>query len=244
MSRTPVEPEVSSRRTYGQACPVAGALDLVGERWTLLLVRDLMFGPLRFTDLRDGLPGLAPNLLSTRLRTLSEAGIIESAPEGYRLTPRGRELGPVVHALARFGVADWIDADDQPPPARLVRGALLALMDPDVLGAAAWSGRLDLGDGAVALHVAAPDAGRPSLGRLRLQVCPEGSLGSDVDVVIDATLGTLVALRQGHLAFDRAVDEGRLAVAGRRRAIDELGRLLGWWPRRRPRSPDRASQAT
>ncbi|MCB1029329.1 MAG: helix-turn-helix transcriptional regulator, partial [Microthrixaceae bacterium] len=68
------QPGAHQRRSYQQACPVAHALDLVGERWTLLIVRDLVFGPLRFSDLRDGLPGLAPNLLSDRLRFLVDQG--------------------------------------------------------------------------------------------------------------------------------------------------------------------------
>ncbi|MCB0972423.1 MAG: transcriptional regulator [Acidimicrobiales bacterium] len=233
---------MATRRTYGQACPVAGALDLVGERWTLLIVRDLMFGPLRFTDLRDGLPGLAPNLLSARLRHLADAGIIEPVPEGYRLTARGRDLGPVVHELARFGVADWDDVDRRPPPARLLRGALLALMAPEVLGPSTWTARLDLGDGSVVVEVGAPTATGSALSRLRLRV--DADAGAAVDVDARADLGTLVALRQGHLDAAEALADGRLVLEGRRRALDALGRLLGWWPDRGPVPLARASQGT
>lgn len=134
-----------ARRSYSQACPVAHSLDLLGERWTLLIVRDLMFGPMRFSDLRDGLAGIAPNLLSSRLSMLCERGIIESVEHispgsrsAYRLTTRGRELAPVVHALARFGVDEWTDPDADPPPLRLLRGALLALMEPEVLDDSQW----------------------------------------------------------------------------------------------------------
>src|ERR687885_1607076 len=85
------------RRGYGQYCAVAKALDLVGDRWTLLIVRELLLrGPCRYTDLRHGLPGIATNLLADRLRELERAGIIsrEDAPPPvatalFRLTPRG-----------------------------------------------------------------------------------------------------------------------------------------------------------
>ncbi|MEZ5239990.1 MAG: helix-turn-helix domain-containing protein [Microthrixaceae bacterium] len=146
--------ELHRRRTYDQACPVAHSMDLLGERWTLLIVRDLMFGPLRFGELREGLPGLSPNLLSTRLADLTSHGLIERfedpAPgrrHSYRLTPRGRELAPVVHSLARFGAGEWPDPATDPPPPRLLRGALLALMDPAALDDSGWSADLLLDGG-------------------------------------------------------------------------------------------------
>ena len=96
-------------RSYRQFCGLAKALDLVGERWTLLIVRELLLGPRRYTDLHKGLPGIATNLLATRLAGLEEAGIIarEEAPPPvattlYRLTPRGAELRPVIEALGRW----------------------------------------------------------------------------------------------------------------------------------------------
>ena len=96
-------------RSYRQFCGLAKALDLVGERWTLLIVRELLLGPRRYTDLHKGLPGIATNLLATRLAGLEEVGIIarEEAPPPvattlYRLTPRGAELRPVIEALGRW----------------------------------------------------------------------------------------------------------------------------------------------
>lgn len=98
-------------RLYGQYCAVARALDVVGERWTLLIIRELFSRDSRYSDLRDGLPGIATNLLADRLRQLEANGIIESfrapRPVGatvYRLTDRGRELKPVLQALAMWGV--------------------------------------------------------------------------------------------------------------------------------------------
>jgi DNA-binding HxlR family transcriptional regulator len=97
-------------KRYGQACPVAKSLELVGERWTLLLVRDLLDGPRRYQDLQGSLPGIAPALLSERLKTMEEHGLVEREfysdhpPRAqYKLTDRGRELGLVVGALAAWG---------------------------------------------------------------------------------------------------------------------------------------------
>src|SRR5256885_16027747 len=99
-------------RSYRQYCSLAKALDVVGDRWTLLIVRELLLrGPSRYTDLRDGLPGIATNLLAERLRDLEEAGLVsrEQAPPPvatalFRLTPRGEDVRPTVPELARWGV--------------------------------------------------------------------------------------------------------------------------------------------
>src|ERR1700730_780738 len=99
-------------RTYGQYCSLAKALDLLGDRWTLLLVRELSLrGPSRYTDLRAGLPGVATNLLADRLRELEAAGVVareEAAPPVattlFRLTPRGEELKGALHELGRWGI--------------------------------------------------------------------------------------------------------------------------------------------
>ena len=101
----------AQRKSYEQYCPVARTLDMVGERWTLLIVRDLLMGPKRYTDLRGGLPGIASDILTARLRTLQEAGFIRRrelprpAPATvYELTDEGRELRHVVLALGRIGI--------------------------------------------------------------------------------------------------------------------------------------------
>lgn len=134
-------------RSYGQYCSVARALDVVGDRWTLLIVRELLLkGACRFTDVKNGLPGIATNLLSSRLRDLEEAGLVsrEDAPPPiatalYDLTEDGRELEPVLRALGLWGLrlmdrdepgesfqAHWLayaplwfatDADPTAPPA-------------------------------------------------------------------------------------------------------------------------------
>jgi DNA-binding HxlR family transcriptional regulator len=99
-------------RSYDEYCAIAKSLDVVGDRWTLLIVRELdLRGPCRYTDLRNGLPGIATNLLADRLRDLESAGVIapEEAPPPiattlFHLTPRGEELRPVLENLTRWGL--------------------------------------------------------------------------------------------------------------------------------------------
>lgn len=104
-------------RSYSQYCSLAKALDVIGDRWTLLIVRELLLrGGSRYTDLRDGLPGIATNLLADRLRALEADGVVEreDAPPPvattlFRLTPRGQELKPVLEALVRWGVPYMVE---------------------------------------------------------------------------------------------------------------------------------------
>ena len=93
-------------RSYGEFCALARALDVVGDRWTLLIVRELVARPCRFRDLTGGLPGIPANLLAERLRTLTAEGVIahDDATATYRLTERGRGLGGALKALVRWGV--------------------------------------------------------------------------------------------------------------------------------------------
>src|SRR5690554_5387755 len=95
-------------RNYGQYCGVTTALELVGERWALLIVRDLLVGPRRYTDLNQGLPRIPTNILSTRLKDLQEGGVVQRVALKncglvYELTAYGRALEPIVLALGRWG---------------------------------------------------------------------------------------------------------------------------------------------
>jgi DNA-binding HxlR family transcriptional regulator len=117
-------------RSYDEYCAMAKSLDVVGDRWTLLIVRELALqGPCRYTDLRNGLPGIATNLLAERLRELEQAGVIvrEEAPPPiastlFRLTARGEGLQPVLEDLTRWGVPLMIE----PKPDDAVRSHWLA----------------------------------------------------------------------------------------------------------------------
>lgn len=112
-----------NRRDYKQYCGLARALELVGERWALLIIRDLSVRPRRYTDLLDGLPGIPTNVLSARLKELEQSGVIERriapAPQRgvlYDLTPAGRALEPAVLSLGRWGAAHLGD----PRPGEIV----------------------------------------------------------------------------------------------------------------------------
>lgn len=107
-------------RTYNQDCVLAHALDLLGERWTLLIIRDLFLGPQRFGDLQAGLPGIGANLLSKRLKELDEAGLIEAPSHAgagalYKLSPTGEGLRPSIRSLMRWSIHYFITRPESTP---------------------------------------------------------------------------------------------------------------------------------
>jgi DNA-binding HxlR family transcriptional regulator len=109
---------MAARRDYFDGCGAAHALDLVGERWALLVVRELVLGPKRFTDLRTGLPHASPNVLSQRLRELEDAGVLRrrrlpppAASAVYELTEWGQELEPVLQSLGRWAARSLPESD-------------------------------------------------------------------------------------------------------------------------------------
>jgi DNA-binding HxlR family transcriptional regulator len=123
-------------RSYDDPCGVARALDVIGDRWALLVVRELLFGPRRFAQLRAGLPGISPNVLAQRLRDLTDAGVVTRDRLGppasvpvYQLTSRGRALEPVLLELGRWGSQRPVAADHELSAAALLV-ALLTLFDP------------------------------------------------------------------------------------------------------------------
>jgi DNA-binding HxlR family transcriptional regulator len=130
-------------KSYGQRCPLARALDVVGDRWALLVVRELTLGPRRYTDLLDGLPGIGTNVLATRLAGLQQAGVVtkEAVPPPtavtvYRLTEAGEALEPALAALTRWGTAHGrspADGDALRPGWLLMR--VRAAAPPTTLGA-------------------------------------------------------------------------------------------------------------
>lgn len=139
---------------YGQYCGFARALEIVGERWALLLVRDLLVGPKRFTDLQRGLPGIPSNILTARLKTLEEAGLlgrrVEPRPSGaivYELTDAGRELEEPVISLGRWGAKRL----GEPRESEIVTedsiaAALLTTFRPERAGSKSMTFELRVGD--------------------------------------------------------------------------------------------------
>ena len=123
-------------RTYDHFCAVARALEHVGDRWTLLVIRDLISGPKRFTDLMDRLGGITPKTLSQRLRELDEDGIVTADREPgrrevwYRLTPAGADLGPVIDSLSWWGLRHawrWPQAGEPLHAEHLLRAVIQAI---------------------------------------------------------------------------------------------------------------------
>ena len=119
-------------KRYDQYCPIACSLGLVGERWTLLVVRELFSGPKRYTDLAEHLPGIGTNILADRLKELEASGLVvkrklppPAASSVYELTEAGQALRPVLHELARFGARYM----GPPPPDALEEGWLLGALD-------------------------------------------------------------------------------------------------------------------
>jgi DNA-binding HxlR family transcriptional regulator len=124
-------------RTYNDRCGIARALDVVGDRWALLVVRDLLLGPKRFSDLRAGLRRVSADVLTQRLRELEAAGVVRrdqlappAASQVYELTDRGRELEPVVLGLGRWGSRAPVPAGDPPLSPDSAMLALKTLFDP------------------------------------------------------------------------------------------------------------------
>jgi DNA-binding HxlR family transcriptional regulator len=144
---------MATKRTYGDRCGIARALDLVGERWALLVVRELLLGPKRFTDLRSGLPHVSPDVLSQRLRELEEPGLVRRGklppPAGsriYELTERGRTLEPVVLELGRFGSIAPIPPGDAQIGVDALAIALKTLYAPSATDGLAATYELRLGE--------------------------------------------------------------------------------------------------
>src|SRR6476661_7849944 len=132
---------MATKRSYGEACRFAHALDLVGERWALLVVRELLLGPKRFTDLRNGLPKASTNILAERLRELERGGVVRkaklpppAAAAVYELTDWGRELEPIVTRLGAWGARSPVPPDSRDIGPDSVVLALRSLFDREAAG--------------------------------------------------------------------------------------------------------------
>lgn len=198
--------------SYDQFCPVARSLDVLGDRWTLLVLRDLSMGRQRFTDLRTSLTGIPPNVLSQRLKRLVEHGLVTleelpppAARTVYALTDRGREVIPVLRALVRFGMAELPKATaDLGVRADTVAHALfLAWFDERAAARHGVDEHYDLvvADTAATYHLS---SARPRLLR---------RVEEPAAVTLEGPAWALARLRQGETLDDLTGDE-RLAVTG------------------------------
>ena len=213
-------------RTYGDGCGIAHALDLVGERWALLVVRELLLGPKRFTDLREGLPNSSPNVLAQRLRELESAGIIRrrklpppASSWIYELTDWGRELKPIVLSLGTWAIRSPSFPRDAPFGTDSVILALGTFFDAGAADGLSARYELRLGENAFHVHVAGGDI---DIGR--------GAPG-DPDATIETDPATLGALIWDGRELATAEREGDVAIDGDRGAV---ARFLELFPRPEP----------
>jgi DNA-binding HxlR family transcriptional regulator len=213
-------------RDYEQYCGLATGLDLVGERWTLLIVRELLFGPKRFTDLVDGLPGIPPSLLSARLKELQSAGVVSrevlpppAASTVYQLTDAGKELQEALYALGRWG-ARYGRKPRQDDAARPEWGmfALRCLFRPEAAVGVHDTYELRLPEGTFRLSV---DDGVLEIG---------GESRPKPDLVLIGDMLTIMAALMGRLTPEEAVQSGKVEIEGETRALErllEMFRLAG-----------------
>jgi DNA-binding HxlR family transcriptional regulator len=180
---------MATMRTYGDRCGVARALDVIGERWAFLVVRELVLGPKRFSDLRAGLPRVAPDVLSQRLRELEGAGVLRRGtlppPNGarvYELTDWGRELEPLVIGLGRWGSRAPFPGGDADLGTDAFVIALKTLFDPAAAGGLDATFELRLADDVFRLAV-----------RDRELTAARGAAEAP-DVTIEADPGALAAV--------------------------------------------------
>ncbi|HMJ72649.1 MAG TPA: helix-turn-helix domain-containing protein [Solirubrobacterales bacterium] len=200
---------MATKRSYGEACRFAYALDLVGERWALLVVRELLLGPKRFTDLRAGLPHASPNILSERLRELEQAGVVHrrklpppAASQVYELTEWGRGLEPVVTQLGAWGARSPVPPEHREIGASSIVLALRSLFDAEAAGDLLASYELRLGEEIFHVRIA---GGELELGR-------GGAEAASAAVETDP--GTLAALLTGQLPLAVALSSGAVTIEG------------------------------
>jgi DNA-binding HxlR family transcriptional regulator len=211
-----------SKRTYGQYCGLAQALDLVGERWTLLIVRELLLGPKRYTDLRAALPGIASNLLADRLEHLDQIGLVlrERLPPPtpatvYELTERGRALDTAIVELGRWGGM----ALGEPQPGQDFRASWFALgmratFRPGLAAGIDAEYELRIDDETVTFHVANREVR-----------AHQGSAGSP-KLVLETDAQTFLALLAGQLGSKQALNRGAAKLDGPRRELDRVLRIF------------------
>jgi DNA-binding HxlR family transcriptional regulator len=212
------------RKTYEQYCPVARTLDVVGERWTLLIVRDLLMGPKRYTDLRAGLPGIATDILTARLRTLEQAGFLRRrelprpAPATvYALTEEGLQLSHAILALGQVGMATLAG----PKPGEDVRAERI------VLGLRVSFRREEFADLTETYELTI--GGEPFTVDIRdgaVDTRPGTASSPAIRLRTDAD--TFVALLTGELAAGVALADDRSVLDGERKVLERFIEAFGF----------------
>ena len=213
-------------RTYAQYCPIAKASEILGDRWTLLIVREMLGGVKGFNELHRGLPGISRSVLTDRLRALERADIVErrTGPKGktleYRLTPAGRDLQPVVQALGEWG-ATWSFTDPRPEE-----------LDPDLL--IVWMGRHVDHDELPASRTVVQFNFRNPVKRYwmvlepsEVSVCLQHP-GFDVDLEVAVDTATLYRVYLGRAELPAAIRVGKVTMSGPQELQRGFARWFSW----------------
>jgi DNA-binding HxlR family transcriptional regulator len=209
---------------YGQFCPVAKAMELLDERWTMLVIRELLCGSRHFNALRRGVPRMSPTLLSARLKTLTRAGIVERYDEGrqvtYVLTPAGEQLRPIVEALGQWGLR-WVpELGDEDYDPHLLMWDLHRNLDLDVMP-----------PGRTVLRFTFSDV-PPEERSWWVVVDSEGvdlcqfDPGHPVSATVETDLRTLTRIWRGELTWPQSQRTGSLQVHGPSHVARSLPRWL------------------
>jgi DNA-binding HxlR family transcriptional regulator len=214
-------------KKFDQYCPMAHALSLVGERWSLLIVRELLHGPKRYTDLAHGLPGIGTNILAARLRELEQCGVVEkrrlpppAASTVYELTEYGTGLNEALYALARWGARSLgpPGPDDELYPEWGVN-AFPALFNAEAARGFTETYVLKIDDDVFTARL--------------VDGSLEASLGTadDADLVVELDMNTFFALTGGEREPREAVKLGRVQVQGDLKALERCFQVLSLAPR-------------
>lgn len=214
---------MAGKRNYDDGCAAAHALDLIGERWALLVVRELMFGAKRFSDLRADLRTIAPNMLTQRLDGLCDAGIVvrrrlppPAASWVYELTPWGRDLEPVLKELGRWAAHSPALPQGKPISAASIILSMRTLFDAVKTGDRSLYFRLVLNDAPYDVQV---QGGRLAIERSDAPVAEDTP-------TLETTPQVLDTLLYEDADFAEAIEQGQVTLSGDRRIVQ---RFLGWF---------------
>lgn len=195
---------------YGQFCPIAMASELLATRWTLLILSELLQGSTHFNEIRRGVPRMSPALLSKRLRELEQAGVLTHLDGEYRLTASGRDLGPIIVGIGRWGMR-WVDTD-----------CSLANLDVRLL---MWNVRRNLRPDPMPARRVVVEFHYPELppdqGRYWLIIAPGEPVdlcsidpGFEVDLLVTADLRAMTSAWMGFSDFQAELRENRIDLSG------------------------------
>jgi DNA-binding HxlR family transcriptional regulator len=209
------------RKRHGQYCPVARTLDLVGDRWSLLILRELLYGDQRFVDLREHLPGISPTLLTERLQSLAEHGLVATkelpppaARTVYTATAKARDAVPILQAMARFGMEllPALRPSTKVRPETAAHGAVSAWYDATAATGIDEVYRLVV-DGTDFTLASARGGTR-------------GAARRTPDLVLSAPAHVLLAARRGETTLADAVAAGAATASGSKRALKNFQRVF------------------